>query len=80
MLLGVVGDEPVNKTEGGIGCTLEQLNNVFLVIARRIELLQAVHDELLLAMNLSATGLWVRIHCHNRKIVHLVLILKGQKS
>jgi len=80
MLLGVVRYEPVNKTQGSIGSALEQLDNVFLVIARRIELLQAVDDELLLAVNLPATCLWVWINCYYRKVVHGFLILKGQKS
>lgn len=80
MLLGVVRNKPVNKAQRSIGSPLEQLNNVFLVITRRIELLEAVDDQLLLAVNLSTTGLWVGIDCNNRKIVHLVLILKGQKS
>ena len=80
VLLGVVRHKPVNEAQGGIGRALEQLDDVFLVVTGRIELLEAIHNELLLTVNLPATSLRVRVDCYNGKIVHGVLNLNGQKS
>jgi len=62
VLLRIVRDKPVNQTQGNVRGALQQLHDLLLVFAGRIELLQATDNQLLLAMNLSLTGLRVGIH------------------
>jgi len=74
VLLGIVGDEPVNETQRYLGCALEESEHLVLVLAGRVETLQAAHDQLLFAVYLATPRLGIRILLNNGKTVkHLHL-------
>jgi len=59
--LGVVGDEPVNETEGESGRAEENRENLSNIRTLRIEALKTLYNEFLLAMDLSTASLRIRI-------------------
>lgn len=74
VLFGIVCDKPVDEAQGYLGCSLKEPEHLFLVLASRIETLQAADDQLLFAVYLATPRLWIWILMNNGKTVkHLHL-------
>ncbi len=59
--LGVVCHEPVNESKGEGGCSEENGENLVDVCALRIEALETVYNEFLLAVDLSTASLRIGV-------------------
>ena len=59
--LGIVCDEPVNESEGEGGCAEKNGENLVDVCALRIEALETVYNEFLLAVDLSTASLGIGV-------------------
>jgi hypothetical protein len=67
--LGIIGDEPINETKGESGRTEENRENLGDIRTLRIEALETLYDEFLLAVDLSTASLGIGI-----KTNHVFLI------
>ena len=61
MCLGVVGNKPINYAKADVRGTLKHRDNLCDIFAIRIKALERVNNEFLLTVNLSTTGLGVRL-------------------
>ena len=61
MCLCIVCDKPVDESEGEGGCAEKNRENLVDVCALRIEALETVYNEFLLAMDLSTASLGIGI-------------------
>ena len=61
MCLRIVCDEPVNESEGEGGCAEKNGENLVDVCALRIEALETVYNEFLLAVDLSTASLGIGV-------------------
>jgi len=59
--LGIIGDEPINETEGESGRSEENGENLGDIRTLGVETLETLYNELLLAVDLSTASLWIRI-------------------